>query len=230
MAEATRRAPNLTRPTWILAERQTKCRGRRGRSWRQPDGNFSATLFLRPKCSPGQAAQRSFVAALALYFTLKDLPGLDDLALKWPNDVLLRDGKVAGILLESASSGTKAVDWLTIGFGVNLLNAPRTETLEKGAVAPTSIVTAGGAPLSPAAFLSILAPHFHHWNTQLETHGFEVIRRVWLDNAARIGEVITARTSSQTVTGVFETIDVDGNLVLKSDGLQQVIPAADVYF
>ena len=65
-SEAARLAPRLTQPTWILARRQTAARGRRGRAWAAPEGNFFATLVMRPSGDPVAAAQRSFVAALAL--------------------------------------------------------------------------------------------------------------------------------------------------------------------
>src|SRR6187431_982931 len=99
-AEALRRAEaGETGPLWLLARRQTAARGRRGRAWASPEGNFAASFLLRP---PGQPALRSFVAALGLHDAMVALTGRADLlALKWPNDVLLAGGKVAGILLET---------------------------------------------------------------------------------------------------------------------------------
>ncbi len=119
MAEAARRAPDIARPTWIMAKHQTAARGRRGRAWVVPEGNLSATLIFRPEATPAEAAKRSFLAANALYQALSIYVSADKLALKWPNDVLLYGGKVAGILLESAGRGP-FVDWLSIGIGVNL--------------------------------------------------------------------------------------------------------------
>ena len=118
-AEAARLAPTLLKPTWIMARRQTAARGRRGRPWEMPPGNFAATLVMRPGGHPTWAALRSFVAANAVYATLDMYARDASLALKWPNDVLLSGGKVAGILLESTGKG-KTVDWLSIGIGVNL--------------------------------------------------------------------------------------------------------------
>ncbi|MEL6417973.1 MAG: biotin--[acetyl-CoA-carboxylase] ligase, partial [Pseudomonadota bacterium] len=115
--EAARIAPTLSGPQWILALHQTAARGRRGRAWAMSAGNFAATLVLPITEAPAQAALRSFVAALALREALLAVTGRDDaFALKWPNDVLLRGGKVAGILLESVGSG-KSVSHLAIGIG-----------------------------------------------------------------------------------------------------------------
>ncbi|MEP5761019.1 MAG: biotin--[acetyl-CoA-carboxylase] ligase [Litoreibacter sp.] len=230
MSEAARRAPSLSRATWILADRQTQSRGRRGRAWRNFEGNFAATLILKPQCSAQQAAQRSFVAAVALYFALRDLPGVTGLELKWPNDVLLQGQKVAGILLESTSKNADIVEWVTVGIGVNLVSAPDIRDLEDRAIAPISIVDAGGVAIPTTAFLEILAEHFAYWETQLTHFGFDTVRKSWLDHAARVGKKITARTSSETLYGVFETIDADGNMILNTNGTQRSIAAADVYF
>src|SRR5918997_1594879 len=99
-AEALRRAAaGDAGPLWILARRQTAARGRRGRAWSSPAGNFGATLLLRPE---GQPALRSFVAALGLFDAMVAVTGRPELfAIKWPNDVLLSGGKLAGILLET---------------------------------------------------------------------------------------------------------------------------------
>ena len=96
-AAGPRRA--ATGPLWILARRQTAARGRRGRAWVSPEGNFAASLLARPS---GVLALRSFVAALGLFDALVAATGRPELfALKWPNDVLLTGGKLAGILLET---------------------------------------------------------------------------------------------------------------------------------
>ena len=100
--EAARRFDTLRGPTWILALHQTAARGRRGRDWRHPAGNFAATFVLPGPLQPATAALRSFVASLALYDAFAAATGRPgSFALKWPNDVLLNGGKVAGMLLET---------------------------------------------------------------------------------------------------------------------------------
>lgn len=227
MTEAARVAASLTSPTWIMAHNQTAARGRRGRAWVTPVGNLNATLVFKPDATPAQAAQRSFLAANALYHALAIFVPADQLSLKWPNDVLLNGGKVAGILLESASSGT-GVAYLSIGIGVNLSHVP--QGVADAAFAPTSLKAAGGWDVDAADFLTSLASAYADQEDLLETHGFAHIRANWLKHAARLGEVITARTSTAEITGTFDTIDADGNLVLITQAGAQSIPAADVYF
>ncbi len=228
-SEAARLAPHLTQPTWILARRQTAARGRRGRAWAAPEGNFFATLVMRPSGDPAAAAQRSFVAALALADALAAAIGPGPvLALKWPNDVLLNGGKVAGILLESAGRGG-GVSHLAIGIGVNLVAAPPPEAVEPGAARPVSVMGETGVRLPPETLLDLLAPAFARWEAQLATWGFAPIRTAWLARAARLGQQITARTMTETVEGRFETIDESGALVLRTAAGARAIPAADVY-
>lgn len=228
--EATRIAGGLSGPEWILARRQTAGRGRRGRVWCDPVGNFAATLVMFPKGDPGQVALRSFVAALALFDACVALTGRSvGFALKWPNDVLLNGGKLAGILLESSGQGA-GVAHLSVGIGVNLVAAPPVEAVEAGALRPVSLLSETGIEVTAQEFLEALAPAFAGYEAQLVTYGFDPIRAAWLDRAARLGQRITARTGNSETTGRFETVDGRGNLVLMTAKGRVSIPAADIYF
>ena len=229
-AEAARIAPDLKAPEWILAYEQTAARGRRGRAWVMPEGNFAATLVLPVSGSAADAALRSFVASLALRDAFVAATGQDAaFALKWPNDVLLRGGKVAGILLENAGQ-RGGMTHLAIGIGVNLAAAPRAEQVEEGAVRPVSLRAELGMSITPEAFLELLASAFARYETQFQTYGFAPIRTAWMAHAARLGEVITARTARDEWQGTFREVDETGQLVLETSQGRIAIPAADVYF
>ena len=227
MLEARRIVGDLAGPTWTLALRQTAARGRRGRVWVMPEGNFAATLALPVTGGPAQAALRSFVAALALYDSFADVTGrTEGLALKWPNDVLLNGGKVAGILLETLPRE----GWLAIGIGVNLVAAPEAEVLETGAVRPVSLSGETGMVVAPADFMTILAANFDRWEALMVRDGFEPIRAAFLARAARLGQEIIARLPNEELKGHFQTIDETGQLVLATQGGVRHIPAADIFF
>ncbi len=229
-AEAARLAAGLSGPCWILAGEQTGGRGRRGRAWASPRGNFHATLAMRPSGPAAQVALRSFAAALALREALAEVAGSPaPFALKWPNDVLCNGGKIAGILLESAGEGGR-VAHLAIGIGVNLIAAPDPAMLEPGAVPPVTLLGETGRRVEPEALLDALAPAFARWEARLSAEGFEPLRREWLQHAARRGETIRARTGAETREGVFEDIDATGALVLRTPAGRVAIPAADVFF
>ncbi|MEE4188980.1 MAG: biotin--[acetyl-CoA-carboxylase] ligase [Roseobacter sp.] len=225
--EARRVATEHAGPVWIMAHRQTAARGRRGRAWSMPAGNFAATLVLALNEPPAQRALRSFVMSLALYRSCVELTGDDGaFALKWPNDLLLNGGKVAGILLESLS----VPEGLAIGVGVNLADSPTVSEVEEGAVPPVSILRETGTQIGPEHFLDTLARHYASCEARFQTYGFSAIRSSWLAHAARIGEEVTARTGRETITGTFEDVDADGHLVLRGARGVSRIAAADVYF
>ncbi|WP_321828933.1 biotin--[acetyl-CoA-carboxylase] ligase [Thalassovita sp.] len=229
-AEAARIADHLAGPEWILALEQTAGRGRRGRAWVNPVGNFAATLVLHPTEPPEVVALRSFVASLALYDAFVAVTGRPQgLSLKWPNDVLLNGGKVAGILLESVGMA-RDIRHIGIGIGVNLKEAPGADQVEEGALRPVSLLSETGIAVSPEEFLDALAPAYAHHEAQFRIYGFEPIRALWLDRAARLGEVITARSMRDERTGTFETVDAAGNLVLSTAKGRETIAAADIFF
>ena len=178
--EAARRDP----PLWVAACQQTAARGRRGRAWGMAPGNFAASLACRPPGGPADHALRAFVASLALHDALAGL-GVADLSLKWPNDVLHRGGKLAGILLEAPRPGL-----LVVGVGVNLAAPPPPAALEPAAMPPAAL----DGTIRPVALMDRLAPAYAAREAQLARVGFRRLRDDWLAHAARLGDTITART------------------------------------
>ncbi len=213
-----------------MAREQQAGRGRRGRAWADPPGNFAATLVMRPQGPASDAARLSFVAALAVHDALRDLcgPALN-LSLKWPNDVLLNGGKLSGILLESSGAGGQ-VAVLAIGIGVNLAQAPEASQVEPGALRPVSLAGETGLTVTPDDLLDALAIRFDEGARQMAAYGFAPIRAAWLARAARLGETITARTGTAEITGRFDGIDETGALILTGPRGRQAISAADIHF
>ncbi len=223
-AEAQALAAELDLPTWILAREQTAARGRRGAAWESPRGSFAASLAMRPTGTAGWAGLRSFLAANALFETLALYVQRSRLAMKWPNDVLLDGGKVAGILLETVSKGGE-IDWLIIGIGVNLTTVPG--TVRDAAFPPVALDV---EDVDAEGFLTRLAGFYATEEEILTRLGFDPIREKWLRHAARLGEVVTARTGREEVTGRFETLDEAGRLVLATPGGERRISAAEIFF
>jgi BirA family biotin operon repressor/biotin-[acetyl-CoA-carboxylase] ligase len=216
-------------PVWITAEVQTAGRGRRGRAWVSPSGNFMGTLFLRPQCSPRKAAELSFVAAVAVHdavsaFMLPDLR--QDMKLKWPNDLLHAGRKLAGILLESSSIAGGELSWLAIGVGVNIVAHP--DNVEYPA---TSLAALGITDVTPAYALKWLATTFSLRIAQWRELGFAEIREAWLARAAGLGGPITVRLADETFEGTFEGLAPDGALEVRlPSGTLRQVSAGDVFF
>ncbi|WP_417483359.1 biotin--[acetyl-CoA-carboxylase] ligase [Maricaulis sp.] len=212
-------------PLWIAARRQSAGRGRRGRAWHSLDGNLFASglyVFNRP---PAQAAELSFVAALAVA-ELCDT-ALGDAArtrVKWPNDVLVDGRKVSGILLESGAAPAGGL-WLAVGIGVNLAVAP--DDLDR----PVTSLALAGRRLEREIALEHLAASFER-NVQLWLRsGFGAIRDQWLARAHGLGERCVVRLDHETLDGVFGDLGPDGALRLDlAAGQHRYISAGEVFF
>lgn len=226
-AEARRRAEaGEGGPVWITALRQTAGRGRRGRAWSTNSGNLAATLLLTTDKAPAEAAQLSFVAALAAVELAETCLGPGAAKLKWPNDVLVHGRKSTGILIESGARGDGTV-WLAVGIGVNLAEAP--QDVERPATSFADHMT--GPPPTPAEALEILATRFEHWRDLWEREGFAPIADGWTRHAQGLGQPCEARLPNQTHRGIAEGLDTDGALRLRQDdGSVLRITAGDVFF
>ncbi len=212
-------------PLWVMARRQVKGRGRGGRAWGEAPGNLYATLLLRPEGGAAEASLLSFAACLAIAELFEAAGGRA--ALKWPNDALLNGGKAAGVLLEGSGRGG-AMDWLAVGCGVNLVSHP--PAAPEAAHPPTDLLAETGRRLEPEAALAILAAGFERWRRRLAAEGFAPLRDAWLARAARLGQPIEARLPRERVNGLFEDVDAEGALVLRTAAGLRRIHAADIYF
>ena len=212
--------------TVVWARVQRAGRGRRGRSWVSPPGNLYFSVILRPACEARSVAQLSFVAALAVLDLVDgSLPGRA--RCKWPNDVLVDGGKVAGVLLESALGPGGRVDWVVLGIGVNLASHPRID----GAIPSTSLAEADGPTLAPDDALPLVLAALARRRREWETQGFAAVRSTWLARAHGLGGSVTVANGERRVTGVFEGLDEEGALVLAQPGGELLsIAAGDVLF
>lgn len=226
-AEARRRAEaGEAGPVWITALRQTAGRGRRGRAWDTATGNLAATLLFVTDKPPAEAAQVSFIAALAAADLAEACLGPGVGRLKWPNDLLIHGRKAAGILVESGARPDRGL-WLAVGIGVNLAHAP--QDVERPAAAFAEYMAV--PPPAPRAALDILAARFEHWRALWAARGFGPIAAAWTERAHGLGAPCEARLPNQTHRGVAEGLDPDGALRLRlDDGAILRITAGDVFF
>ncbi|MDZ4762022.1 MAG: biotin--[acetyl-CoA-carboxylase] ligase [Alphaproteobacteria bacterium] len=206
-------------PFWIQADRQTAGRGRLGRSWDSPSGNLFATAlfpFARPL---SEAPLACFSAGLAVIDAAAACGvEVSSLSLKWPNDVLVGSGKVAGILIETGGAG--AGFWMAAGFGVNIATAPVRADRETACLSTLP----GGAYVTTTRFLAFLDIAFRARLSNLISQGFEPTRTDWLARSASIGARVALTPSTGRVEGVMRNLGHDGALVLELDsgGLHHV--------
>ena len=211
--EATRLADaGAPEGTVVWAREQSGGRGRRGRNWASPVGNLYSSTIIRPICLAQRAAELGFVAALAV----GDLVPADrSVRLKWPNDVLVDGGKVAGILLESAIGQDGLVEHVVAGIGVNVTFAPQVPEMRYPGAALGGTVEAALAGLTRA-----LAARLAQWRQD----GFETVRREWLAKAGPLGAEVDVRLGEGLVRGRFAGLDREGALLLDTaEGPRKIV-------
>ena len=228
-AEARRRADmGEPGPLWIWSARQSKGRGRAGREWTSQVGNLFASLLIRLNCPLPVASQLALVAGIVTYETVAKLiayEGRSALLLKWPNDVLLSEEKVAGMLLENVGNPSRPGTTVVIGTGINLAAYPG--NLPQPAIS----LDAYGLTVTPAQALQVLAATTHEWLQRwAEGATFPSIRRAWLDRAGPLGRPLLARINGEEIEGAYAGLDSEGALRLKTAAGEKHITAGDVFF
>jgi BirA family biotin operon repressor/biotin-[acetyl-CoA-carboxylase] ligase len=207
---------------WIIADEQSAGRGRLGRTWASPRGNLHASAFLLDPAPIARGAEIGFVAGLALHRAVADLGGVD-FSLKWPNDLIWRGAKIAGLLAEGVPlpGGSFAC---IVGIGVNCEVAP------KGApYATASLSDALARRVTPAQLFDRLVARFAEtlavWR---RGEGFAEIRAAWLVVAAGLGAPIRVSAADGAREGVFEALDARGRLLLRRAGRLEIVEAGDL--
>jgi BirA family biotin operon repressor/biotin-[acetyl-CoA-carboxylase] ligase len=208
MAEARAGAPEGLA---IMARRQTAGRGRGGREWSSPAGNLAISIVLRPNADIAEAPQWALRTAVALAEAL--LPYAPALQLKWPNDVMLGDAKLAGILVEADADTNGRIAHLVLGIGANLGHAPdlagrATACLPEPHPAPETVAN---------ALLEAIA----RWDIAT----FAAVRGAWLARGPGPGTKLSLRDGR---AGLFAGLAEDGKLLLDTGGTIETVFAGEL--
>lgn len=197
---------------WILAAAQSAGRGRQGRSWRSPPGNFHGSLLLRPERPLAEVATLSLVAALAVAEAVEEVShGRLQPRVKWPNDVLVGRAKLAGILPEAIAGPGGRCAALVLGIGVNLAAHP----LDVGR--PTTSLAASGLPAPPPeAFLEVLAARLDAHLAAWRSGGFGALRDAWLARAVGLGQPVELESGGLVHRGRLADLAIDGSILLET--------------
>jgi BirA family biotin operon repressor/biotin-[acetyl-CoA-carboxylase] ligase len=214
-------------PMWFVTTEQTAGRGRRHRPWIAPRGNLAASVLETLNVSPGTAATLGFAAGLALETALRAAAGDASIgfSLKWPNDVMAGTAKLTGILLEAEAVPGRGLA-VVVGMGTNVVAAP------EGTPTPATSLKALGLDVSAETLFSALSDSWAEYRAIWdEGRGFSEIRRRWLALAAGLGQLVAVHTGQTTVSGIFDTLDDTGCMMLRTSAGEMVsISAGDVHF
>lgn len=219
-----------TGPLWIWALTQKLGRGRSGRIWTSVPGNLYASLLIRLDCPPDVVHQLSLLAGVAAHDAIRSAASragstVSGLRLKWPNDVLAGEAKLAGILPESTRApGMSGAVVAVVGVGINLAGHP------DGLGRAVTDLAAQGCQVDPTEMLQELARAMNEWLGRWSCGvGFMDVREAWLQRAGPKGERVTVNTGRELVEGSFVGIDAQGALVLcDPDGAERHFTYGDV--
>jgi BirA family biotin operon repressor/biotin-[acetyl-CoA-carboxylase] ligase len=206
--------------TVVVAAQQSSGRGRLGRSWESPRGGVYLSAILRPALAPAEVPSLALAVALGVCYGLEAL-GVSP-RLKWPNDVLLDGGKVAGVLLEMAAEADR-VEWVVAGIG---LNVRATDVPRAGAAYLGDSLPGASAPASAAALLDGIAKAYREWLAG----GFSALQGAYEQRHALTGSDVTVSELDGTVraSGRVTGVDTRGRLVVERAGSTVTVSAGEV--
>jgi BirA family biotin operon repressor/biotin-[acetyl-CoA-carboxylase] ligase len=202
--------------TMVIADQQTAGRGRLRRGWWAPAGtSLLLSLIFRPPLLPSQAQRLTMICSLSVCEAVERVGGVRA-QVKWPNDVLVGERKLCGILTELGIQGSR-LDFAVVGIGINvnldLRDAP-------SFLAPaTSLLQETGRPVSRLALLSALLGHIER--RYLELRQGRSSHTEWADRLATLGHEVQVTSGVEQQIGLAVGVDQDGALLLRLEGGQQ---------
>ena len=209
--------------TVVLAESQTKGRGRLGRSWHSPKyKGIYLSLILRPAVSPLVSPLLTLLSAVSICEAVKTVSGLEA-QIKWPNDVFIGNKKFTGILTEMNAELDK-INFVVIGIGLNVNNDKKSLIAQA-----TSLKEQGGQTINRIFLLQELLRRIEHNYFLLEEKGSKAITEKWRSNSLTLGKRVKVYCQSKHIEGFAVDIDNDGGLLIRKDsGLIQKVSSGDV--
>ncbi len=210
----------------VVAEGQTGGRGRRGRSWvTAPGRNVAFSVVLRPSGLPTvRAPELTLVASLAVCDALRRA-GVDA-GIKWPNDILVKGRKIAGILTELAAEPDQ-IQWVVVGVGVNV-NAQAEDFPAELRDLATSVLLERGQPAPRALFLAACLTLLEEWYDRHAEEGFEPIRAAWKERSVTLGREVMVQLDGRELVGRAEDLDHSGALLVRTAVGIERITSGDV--
>jgi BirA family biotin operon repressor/biotin-[acetyl-CoA-carboxylase] ligase len=215
--------------TIILAEEQSKGKGRHGRNWVSPSkGGIYMSCILRPKIAPNEIPRITLLAAVAVAKAVRDVTSLDA-AIKWPNDITIDGKKACGILTEMKAEQDR-VDFIILGIGINV-NTPLKQLPKGGASLKDELHRHGakGANISRVELTRNVLEKMEEYYSLLQRKGFGPIIEAWKNLSAMLGSRVKVVLPFRTFEGLAHDIDPDGALVVRLDsGVLERVSSGDV--
>ncbi len=213
--------------TLVLADEQSRGRGRLGRHWESPSGKgLYFSLVLRPQFPPAQAPLLTLAAGLALGRTLRSF-SLSDLVVKWPNDIWIHKRKIAGILMELFTQG-RQIDFVILGIGINVTQDPEDFSHEIRKLAGSLKIMVPEGNWDRVEILDKLLPETEREFSELSRKGGESLIRRWMEESGMVGQPVRAIIKGEEKTGTVIGLNEWGHLKIRqNDGEILTLVAED---
>lgn len=208
----------------VVADAQSSGRGRKNRTWSSPKGGLWFSIVLYPNIPPEHTMIVTMMASIAIAEAIRDITGLIPI-IKWPNDLLINEKKVCGILTELDAEMDR-INYTVVGIGVNVNNKIDKE-LQDIAI---SLKQVKGSNISRVKLLRSILRYLDFHYTQLLSKDYETIRKSWFSFAKIIGRKIEIRDEDKVTTGIVSNVDDSGCLILKTNLGKVRIVSGDVKY
>lgn len=213
--------------TVVFAESQFRGKGRLGRRWESPQGvNLYCSIILRPPIPPVRAFQMTFLSSVAVARAIISTTSLNPF-IKWPNDLIINNRKVAGLLNEM-SGETDKINFIILGIGVNInMSSPQfPEGLRHPA---SSLFLESGRPVKRTDFAKVLMEELDRLYDSYLSHGFAPVREEWLSLCNSVDREVMVAFHDQRIRGTAKGIDNEGALLVQlPEGKTERVLAGDV--
>jgi BirA family biotin operon repressor/biotin-[acetyl-CoA-carboxylase] ligase len=211
----------------VFAETQTKGRGRLGRAWVSSQGKgLWFSVLLRPALSPQAATQITIASATALARALNKAAGIQ-CGIKWPNDILVKDRKLCGILTEMTAEVDK-IHYIVLGIGVNV-NFSENDFPRELRTTATSLALETGRQFKRAEVAAIILRELNRDYLRLKAGAFQSVADEWEENCTTLGRTVEIAAGARVIQGRAEALDAEGALLVRTQhGRLERIVGGDV--
>ena len=211
-----------TEGTVVIADTQTKGRGRKNRTWYSPYGGLWFSIILYPNLPPERGMLITMAASVSVAQAIEEITGIKPV-IKWPNDLLVNNKKICGILTELDAEIDK-INYVIVGIGINVNNDIR-DDLESKAISLKEITA---SPIPRVDLLRYILKHFDKNYLRLQEPDY--IRKLWFSYSKIIGKKIMIQEGENSIIGVVQDVDESGCLIINSEGKIKRIVSGDLSF
>ena len=206
--------------TIVVAGRQTGGRGRLKRCWDSQVGGLYFTMVIRPEIPPAWSYRYNFAASLVLARTIRQMLNIR-VDVKWPNDLLVDEKKVSGMLSEMEAEADR-VAFISIGLGLNVNNL-----IDADVPNAVSLQQVSGKPVSRK---KLLGAFLDNYRAYISAHGLEAVVADWKKHTVTLDRAVTIETPGETIRGTAVDVDAGGGLIVRRDnGEMQTVVYGDCF-